>query len=56
MTTPQYFSIEALINFIDEPYRTSCLKILTENRKLFETIQGSTHNHQAWHGGYIDHH
>ena len=55
MTTPQYFSIEALINFIDEPYRTSCLKILTENRKLFETIQGSTHNHQAWHGGYIDH-
>ena len=53
--TPKYFTIEELINFIDEPNRSSCLKILIENRILFETIPGSTHNHQAWPGGYIDH-
>lgn len=36
--TPKYFTIEELINFIEEPNRTACMKILTENRKLFETI------------------
>lgn len=53
--TPKYFTIEELINFIDEPNRTACLNILNKNRTLFETIQGSTHNHQAWAGGYFDH-
>jgi hypothetical protein len=32
-----------------------CRKILEENHELFEIAQGSTHNHQAWEGGYIDH-
>lgn len=53
--TPKYFTIEELINFIDEPNRTACMKIYRENRKLFETIPGSTHNHQAWRSGYIEH-
>lgn len=52
---PKYFTIEELINFIDEPNRTGCFDILNKNRALFETIQGSTHNHQAWPGGYFDH-
>lgn len=55
MQTPKYFSIEELINFIDEPNRSACMKILTENRALFETVRGSTHNHQTWPGGFIDH-
>lgn len=55
MTTPKYFTIEELIGFIDEPNRAACMKILTENRKLFETIPGSTHNHQTFVGGYFSH-
>lgn len=55
MATPEYFSIEALLNFIDEPYKNGCFLILNTNRKLFEKTRGSTHNHQVWDGGYIDH-
>lgn len=54
--TPKYFSIEELISFIAEPNRTACFKILNENRALFEKVRGSTHNHQTWDGGFIDHH
>jgi hypothetical protein len=50
-----YLTIDQLAELIDEPYRTSCTNILRDNRKLFETVQGSTHNHQAWPGGFIDH-
>lgn len=53
--TPKYFTVEELIGFIDEPNRTACMKILTENRELFETVRGSTHNHQTWDGGFVDH-
>lgn len=51
----RYLTIEELIDLIDEPNRSICHRILRENRALFETAQGSTHNHQAWRGGYIDH-
>jgi hypothetical protein len=50
-----YLSIEALIDLIDDPNGSICRKILTDNRRLFERVQGSTHNHQVWIGGYIDH-
>ena len=55
MSTPKYFTIEDLIGFIDEPNRSACMRILTENRELFETVRGSTHNHQTLDGGFIDH-
>lgn len=55
MQTPKYFTIEELIKFIDEPNLTACMRIYRENRQLFETIPGSTHNHQAWKSGYIEH-
>jgi hypothetical protein len=50
-----YASVEELIRRIDEPNRTGCARILAEHRALFATVQGSTHNHQAWPGGYLDH-
>lgn len=50
-----YFKIEELLDFIDEPIRSGCLRLLEENRELFEHTRGSTNNHQAWEGGYIDH-
>jgi hypothetical protein len=50
-----YRSIEECIELIDEPFRFMCRRILEENRALFERTRGSTHNHQTWDGGYIDH-
>ena len=40
---------------IDEPNRSACAQILKDNRQLFQTVHGSTNNHQAWAGGYFDH-
>ncbi|MBP9732622.1 MAG: hypothetical protein KBD29_04150 [Candidatus Magasanikbacteria bacterium] len=53
--TLDYLTVEQLIDFIDEPHRSVCHRILADNRRLFETARGSTHNHQTWDGGYIDH-
>jgi hypothetical protein len=50
-----YLPIDNLVDLIDEPNRTAIKNILTDNRELFSKVQGSTHNHQAWPGGYIDH-
>ena len=50
-----YRTIEELLDFIDEPNGSICKKILSDNRKLFQTVQGSTSNHQNWPGGYFDH-
>lgn len=50
-----YQSVESLVANIDEPNRSRCARIVAEHRALFATVQGSTHNHQAWRGGYIDH-
>lgn len=52
---PAYYSIDEMIEMIDEPHRSSCRRILAENLALFRTVQGSKHNHQAWLGGYFDH-
>lgn len=52
---PTYHTIEEMIVMINEPNRTACFSILTDNRQLFQTVQGSTNNHQNWPGGYFDH-
>jgi len=52
---PPYLAVEDLVGLIDEPNRSACSRILTDNRQLFETVHGSTDNHQAWPGGYLDH-
>lgn len=54
-SVPDYLPIEGCIAFIDQPFRGMCEKILADNRALFEKTRGSTHNHQTWDGGYIDH-
>lgn len=53
--TLDYLPIEQLIDLIDEPNKAICHAILNDNRALFEHARGSTHNHQTWEGGYIDH-
>ncbi|MBI1984707.1 MAG: hypothetical protein HYS60_01180 [Candidatus Wildermuthbacteria bacterium] len=54
MRTP-YLSIEKMLGMVKEPHRSLCAKIFLENRKLFEAAPGSSHNHQTWKGGYLDH-
>lgn len=51
----KYYTIDEAIEMIDDPNRLACAWILADNRKLFQTVQGSTNNHQAWPGGYFDH-
>ncbi len=52
---PNYYTIEQMLEMIDEPNRMACQRILADNRQLFQTVQGSTNNHQNWSGGYFDH-
>ena len=51
----RYQTVEAMIERIDEPNRSALAKIMVDHGALFRTVPGSTHNHQAWPGGYLDH-
>jgi len=55
MTQKHYYTIEQMLDCVGEPNRSACFRILEDNRKLFQTVQGSTNNHQNWPGGYFDH-
>ena len=55
LTVDKYRTIDELLYFIKEPNQTACLNLLDDNRLLFQKVQGSTNNHQAWPGGYFDH-
>lgn len=52
---PEYRTTEQLLGLIEEPNRSACLRLYSDNLKLMQTVQGSTNNHQAWRGGYHDH-
>lgn len=47
--------LKILIHLIDIDNREKCLKLLDDNRDRIIKAQGSSHNHQAWEGGYVDH-
>lgn len=49
------YRLQYLIEMIDEPNRSLCLKLYTDNKYIFDTSKGSNTKHQAWEGGYIDH-
>lgn len=51
----KYFTITEMFEIIDEPNRTACQKLYSDNVELFNKMPGSSHNHQAWEGGYNDH-
>ena len=53
---PPYYPLpEIMRRFVDEPRRDAFSRLLSDNRQLFQSVQGSTNNHQAWPGGYYDH-
>lgn len=50
-----YLRIEDLLLEYSVPNGEICRIILEDNRALFQKALGSSHNHQAWSGGYCDH-
>jgi hypothetical protein len=54
MSSP-YLSFGQLLQRVDEPYQSAFHRLLTEHEKRFRSGRGSSHNHQAWTGGYVDH-
>lgn len=52
---PTYCTVEFMLALIPGPNGRACERMLADNRKLFQTVPGSSHNHQAWPGGYYDH-
>jgi len=44
-----------MLEAIEEPNRAACKNLYNENIELFKSMPGSSHNHQAWPGGYHDH-
>jgi hypothetical protein len=40
---------------MDQPYRSTFQQFVAEYDDLFRSARGSSHNHQAWAGGYVDH-
>ncbi len=55
MNKQKYHTGYELIKLIEEPYQTACANILEECWDQMKNARGSTHNHQAWFGGYLDH-
>jgi len=50
-----YLSIDALLGAIEGPNGEACRRLYDTYRHRFEASPGSSHNHQAWPGGYLDH-
>jgi len=48
-------NLREMIKLIDPKYQAQCFKLLDDNLELFSDAFGSSHNHQAWIGGYLDH-
>jgi hypothetical protein len=52
---PPYLSFDKLLQRVDQPYQAAFQRLLADQDELFRSARGSSHNHQAWTGGYADH-
>lgn len=52
---PAYEALDALLEQIPSQNGEGCRQIYRDYKELFENAPGSSHNHQAWPGGYYDH-
>jgi hypothetical protein len=50
-----YLNIAELLQRIEQPNTLVMSVVYDEVLSLFSDAKGSSHNHQAWTGGYIDH-
>lgn len=51
----RYLELDELLMNVEEPYRSGFQEFLTHHGDVVYLARGSTNNHQAWRGGYIDH-
>lgn len=54
-TKGSHLTIPQMIGKMDEPYRSVCRRLYADHADRFRHARGSSHNHQAWEGGYLDH-
>lgn len=50
-----YYDLHCLISLMDPQNRTKCRRMANDSMSFFLKAPGSTHNHQNWKGGYLDH-
>ncbi len=50
-----YLDLVALLALIPKPNHSKFVQILQEHKTQIVSGFGSSHNHQAWEGGYLDH-
>jgi hypothetical protein len=50
-----YYTLNTLLEMIPEPTRDRLQLLWNDNYTKFLKAPGSSHNHQAWNGGYLDH-
>ncbi len=53
--SPGYQTLENMLDQINGENGEACREIYAEYKELFQSAPGSSHNHQAWPGGYEDH-
>lgn len=51
----RYQNMPDILEGIDEAPRIACTKLLDTYQSELKTARGSSYNHQAWEGGYLDH-
>lgn len=52
---PPYLNLDELLSLIPGSNGEVVRRLYDNYKNLFEAAPGSSHNHQAWPGGYIDH-
>lgn len=53
--SPEYYNIDELLEMIEGENGDACRRIYDDLKDKFISATGSSHNHQAWPGGYLDH-
>jgi hypothetical protein len=53
--TQSYFTLEQLIDMIEEPYGGACKRFWSAHQERLENSPGASSNHHTWQGGYHDH-
>ena len=49
------FRLIDFLNSMNDPRKNRLIQIYNNYKELFHFAAGSSHNHQAWKGGYADH-
>lgn len=51
----KYHKLEEMLEMIEEPNKSLCHRLFTDNKALWAQSRAAKANHQPWEGGYMDH-